>query len=141
LAFVKLLGDASGQYIDVVEWKQDDSALYISLPSKPAESHAYVLKLSFNDYIPVPQIDGGASLFTSNTTKGPGISLPRGEFLPVFFSDAGFETEDVRFLRVSSGVVVAMYANRDFSGNAKVYEAGEHNIEAGALGSIKVAPA
>ncbi|KAH8690996.1 alpha-L-fucosidase [Phaeosphaeriaceae sp. PMI808] len=139
LASVKLLGGASGQYIDVADWKQDDSALIIQLPSKPAESQAYVLKLSFNNTIPVPQIAGGASLFTSSTAKGPGISLPRGDFLAVFFRDAGTKTEDVQLLRVSNGAAVTVYVNGDLSGNSMVYTAGEHKIELGALGSVKVA--
>ncbi|OAL06245.1 alpha-L-fucosidase [Phaeosphaeriaceae sp. SRC1lsM3a] len=141
LASVKLLGDATEQYIDVTEWKQDDSALIVQLPSKPAESQAYVLKLSFNENIPVPQITRGASLFTGETTGGAGIALPRGDFLPVFFEDADIKTGDVQLLRVSSGAAVTVYANGDFSGTANVYTAGEHKIEAGIVGSVKVTAA
>jgi alpha-L-fucosidase len=141
LSSIKLLGDARGQYIDVVDRKQDDTALTIRLPPKPSESQAYVLKLSFVDTIPVPQIAGGASLFTSTTTRGPGISLPRGDFLPVFFDDAGLKMEDVKLLRVSSDTIVMVYANGDLSGNSVLYTAGEHRIEAGALGSVRVASA
>jgi alpha-L-fucosidase len=141
LASVKLLGDASSQYIEVTNWQQDDSALVIQLPSKPADSQAYVLKLSFSETIPVPQIVSGASLFTSSTAKGPGISLPRGDFVAVFFSDAGMKTEDVRLLRVSNGTAVTVYANGDLSGRSMVYTAGEHEVKVGALGSVKVRPA
>jgi alpha-L-fucosidase len=141
LASVKLLGDASGQYIEVTNWQQDDSALVIELPSKPADSQAYVLKLGFGEMIPVPQIVGGASLFTSSTAKGPGISLPRGDFVAVFFDDAGIKTEDVQLLRVSNGTAVIVYATRDLSGSSMVYTAGEYGVEVGALGSVKVCPA
>lgn len=141
LASVKLLGDASGQYTDVTDWKHDNSALTIQLPSKPADSQGYVLKLSFSDNIPVPLIAGGASLFTSSDAKGSGISLPRGDFLPVFFEDAGIKTEDIQLLRVSDGAAATVYANGDFSGNSVEYTAGEHKIEAGTLGSVKVAAA
>lgn len=138
LASVKLLGDASGRYIDVVDWTQDNSSLTIQLPSKPADSQAYVLKLSFNTTIPVPQIAGGASLFTSNTVEGPGISLPQGDFLPVFFSDAGIKTEELQLLRVGIGAAVTVYANTDLSGESVVYTAGVHNIEGISVSSVKV---
>lgn len=138
LASVKLLGDSTGQYIDVTEWKQDDSALTIQLPSKPAESQGYVLKLSFNDNIPVPLIAGGASLFTSSDANGAGISLPKGNFLPVFFEDAGIKTGDVQLLRVSDGAVATVYANGDFSGASTAYTSGDHKIEVGSFGSVKV---
>jgi alpha-L-fucosidase len=141
LASVKLLGDAAGQYIEVANWTQSEAALTIRLPSKPSDSQAYVLKLGFNNSIPVPQIAGGASLFTSSTPSGPGISLPQGKFLPVFFEDAGVKMEDVKLLRVGSGTVVTVYANGDFSGNPLVYSEGEHEIEAGTLGSVRVASA
>lgn len=141
LASIELLGDASGQYRDVAEWTQDDSALVVQLPSKPSESQAYVLKLSFNNTIPVPQIIGGVSLFTSTTTKGHGISLPQGEFLPVFFEDAGMKIGEIQLVRVSSGTVATMFANEDLSGSTMVYTAGEYKIETGTVGSVKVAPA
>ncbi|KAG9204098.1 hypothetical protein G6514_001735 [Epicoccum nigrum] len=141
LASVELLGDANGQYIDVVDWKQGNSSLELQLPSKPADSQAYVLKLSFNSTIPVPQIASGASLFTSNTVKGPGISLSQGDFLPVFFADAGMKTEEFQLLRVGSGVAVTLYANGDLSGDSIIYAAGVHDIEGKSVGSVKVTAA
>ncbi|KAH6638744.1 alpha-L-fucosidase [Boeremia exigua] len=141
LASIELLGDASGQYVEVADWNQDDSALTIRLPSKPSKSHAYVLKLSFTNTIPVPLIAGGASFFTSGNASGPGISLPQGQFLPAFFEDAGTDTKDVQLLRVSSGAAVTVYVNGDLSGSSVVYTAGEHKLEVGALGSVKVAAA
>lgn len=139
LVKLQLLGDTSEQYIDVNDWEQNGIALTIRLPSAPAVSQAYVLKLSFNDTIPVPLIASGASLFTSNTANGPGISLPQGNFLSVFFEDADLKTDDVQLLQVSSGTVVTVYSNGALGGTSTVYTTGEHKIEAGALGSIKVA--
>lgn len=141
LASIELLEDAAGQYTGVANWTQNDAALSIRLPSEPLDSQAYVLKLSFNGTIPVPQIAGGASLFTGSTTKGPGISLPQGGFLPVFFEDAGMKIKDVNLLRVGNGAAVTVYTNGDLSGNSSVYTTGEYAIEAGGMGSIKVAPA
>lgn len=141
LTSMKLLGDAQGQYIDVVDWKQDNSSFTVQLPSKPADSQAYILKLSFNTTIPVPQIAGGASLFTANTVRGPGISLGSGEFLPVFFADAGMKIEEFQLLRVGSGAAVTVYANADLSGDSVAYTAGMHNIEGISVGSIKVTAA
>lgn len=141
LASIELLEDAAGQYTGVANWTQNDAALSIRLPSEPLDSQAYVLKLSFNGTIPVPQIAGGASLFTGSATKGPGISLPQGGFLPVFFEDAGMKIKDVNLLRVGNGAAVTVYTNGDLSGNSSVYTTGEYAIEAGGMGSIKVAPA
>lgn len=141
LMSIKLLGDSSGQYIDVVDWKQANSSFTVQLPSKPADSQAYVLKLSFNTTIPVPQIAGGASLFIANTVSGPGISLPPGDFLPVFFADAGMKIQEFQLLRVGSGATVTVYANTDLRGDSVAYTAGVHNIEGISVGSIKVSAA
>jgi hypothetical protein len=111
LASVKLLEDASGQYIDVADWQQDDFALNIQLQLKPADSQAYVLKSSFDSTVLVPQIVGGASLVTSSTAKGSGISLPQGEFMAVFFKNAGMKTDGVQLLRVSSDTAVMVCVN------------------------------
>ena len=86
----------------------------------------------------MPQIAGGASLFTSNTVDGPGISLPQGEFLPVFFSDAGMKTDEFQLLRVSIGTTATVYANPDLSGDSVAYTAGVHNIEGILASSFKV---
>ncbi|CAH0042109.1 unnamed protein product [Clonostachys rhizophaga] len=63
LASVQLLGDETGQYSDVTIWEQTNEALNIELPSQPAEAFAYVLKLSFDGSIPVPQPKRGAAVF------------------------------------------------------------------------------
>lgn len=55
LEAIQLFGDTAGEFVDVPDWEQTAEALEISLPSQPAESVAYVLKLSFSDNIPVPQ--------------------------------------------------------------------------------------
>lgn len=55
LKSVQLLGEKQGQYQDVSAWKQSKDALDISLPTQPAQSFAYVLKLNFEGNIPVPQ--------------------------------------------------------------------------------------
>ena len=51
LASINLLGPVTGEYISL-EYSQDERALNIFLPEKPAEEPAYVLKLSFPDGIP-----------------------------------------------------------------------------------------
>ncbi len=50
-----LLGLAEGEYIPV-EYAQDETALHITLPDKPAEELAYVVKFSFSDGISTLQI-------------------------------------------------------------------------------------
>jgi hypothetical protein len=59
----------------------------------------------------------------------------------VFFEDAGMKIKDVNLLRVGNGAAVTVYTNGDLSGNSSVYTTGEYAIEAGGMGSIKVAPA
>jgi alpha-L-fucosidase len=51
LAKVSLLGPKAGTYIPL-EYQQDEDALHLKLPEKPAEELAYVIKLSFPDKIP-----------------------------------------------------------------------------------------
>ncbi len=51
LAKVSLLGPKKGIYIPL-EYHQDENGLNLTLPEKPAEEPAYVIKLSFSDRIP-----------------------------------------------------------------------------------------
>lgn len=138
LTSVQLLGDSAGSYSDITDWDQSQDELTINLPSQPAESQAYVLKLSFSSNIPVPQIKGGASAFTSDSVKGAGISLPQGDFKSAFFEDEGTVPGDVTLLRVADGATATVYSNGDLTGDSKTYESGEHTIEKGSLGSVKV---
>lgn len=138
LQSIKLFGDAAGQFTDVPDWKQNADALAIQLPSKPADSQAYVLKLSFNNTIPVPQVAGGCSLFTSNSVDGPGISLPKGQFPSVFLADAGIKLQDIALLRVSAGATATIYTDDKFGGATSTFTTGEHMIKPGSLRSIRV---
>lgn len=138
LTSIELLGDSAGDYSAITDWEQGTDALTIQLPSQPSESQAYVLKLTFKSHIPVPQIKGGVSAFTSTSVNGPGISLPQGDFEGRFFSDEGTVAGDVTLLRVSDGVTATVYSEGDLSGDSKVYESGEHEIEKGSFGSVKV---
>ena len=51
LTGVSLLGPTNGAYIPL-KYHQDENALHLPLPEKPAEEPAYVIKLSFLDKIP-----------------------------------------------------------------------------------------
>jgi alpha-L-fucosidase len=138
LKSIKLLGDSASDFIDVPGWTQDPNALTIQLPSEPAESQAYVLKLSFKRNIPVPQIAAGASAFTARNVHGRGISLPQGHFSSVFLNDAGTKPEDIRLLRVDDGATVTIYANGDLTGDSTSFAAGEHAVALGSVGSLSV---
>jgi alpha-L-fucosidase len=48
---VSLLGPEAGIYIPL-EYHQDDKALHLKLPEKPADELAYAIKLSFSDRVP-----------------------------------------------------------------------------------------
>ncbi len=51
LTGVSLLGPEEGMYIPL-EYHQDDHPLHLTLPEKPADELAYVIKLSFSEKIP-----------------------------------------------------------------------------------------
>jgi len=138
LQSIKLLGDSASEFIEVPDWTQGPDALTIQLPSQPAESQAYVLKLSFKHNIPVPQIAGGASAFTARNVHGRGISLPQGDFSSVFLNDAGTNPEEIRLLRVDDGATVTIYANGDLTGDSTSFTAGEHEVSLGSVGSLSV---
>lgn len=141
LASIQLLGDETGQYTDVTSWEQTKEALNIELPSQPAESFAYVLKLSFDGSIPVPQPKRGAAVFIA---KGDvrGVTLGgEGDFREVFLTEADLEPHLIRFIRVSEGSKLTVYSNGDLSGDSREYNAGEHEIEKGSIGSIRITEA
>lgn len=137
LKSIQLLGDEAGDYVEVPKWTQNADALEISLPSQPAESKAYVLKLNFACSIPVPQRKVGASVFSKTKAGGKGVSLGTGDFTPVFLTEAGLSPENIRFIRVSPGTVATVYENADQSGASTEYDAGDHDIGP-SVGSISV---
>lgn len=138
LKSIQLLGDEEGQYTDVTDWEQGDDALVIALPEQPADSSAYVLRLSFSCLIPVPQPPLGASVFSATEAKGKGVSLGEGEFTGVFLEEAGLVADDIQFLRVSPGTIVTAYTESNLAGPPTTYTEGEHAIEAGSVGSLVV---
>ncbi|KAL2869574.1 alpha-L-fucosidase-domain-containing protein [Aspergillus lucknowensis] len=141
LESVQLLGDKAGEYINATGWKQEADALIISLPEQPAASPAYVLKLSFKNHIPVPQLPFGASIFPVANPNGKGVALAEGQFSSTYLTEAGLKPEDIRFLRVSPGTIVTGYASGNLTGTSTQYSAGEHKINKGSLGSLAVARA
>ncbi|KAF4458902.1 alpha-L-fucosidase [Fusarium albosuccineum] len=141
LKSIQLLGDEAGQYHEVSDWEQFKDALDISLPAQPAESLAYVLKLSFDGNIPVPQPQLGAAVFSATSATGRGVTLGEGSFNEVFLDDAGPKPGAIRFIRVSSGTKLTVYSNGDLSGDSKEFDSGEHSVDEGSVGSIKVSKA
>lgn len=139
LESIQLLGDQAGEYIDVAGWTQTNDALVISLPQQPAASPAYVLKLSFKKHIPVPQLPFGASIFPAAVPTGKGVALAEGQFSSVFLTEAGLKPDEIRFLRVSPSTVVTGYSGTNLTGTSTSYDAGEHRIVPGSLGSLAVA--
>ncbi|KAF5003296.1 hypothetical protein FDECE_10147 [Fusarium decemcellulare] len=141
LKSIQLLGDEAGQYHEVSDWEQSKDALDISLPAQPAESLAYVLKLSFDGNIPVPQPKLGAAVFSATSATGRGVTLGEGSFNEVFLTEAGLKPEVIRFIRVSAGTKLIVYSNDDLSGDSKEFDSGEHSVDVGSVGSIKVSKA
>ncbi|KAH7025097.1 alpha-L-fucosidase-domain-containing protein [Microdochium trichocladiopsis] len=143
LTGVQLLGDTAGEYLDVVDSQQNAGGLAVTLPStQPAEAYGYVLKLTFSERIPVPQPAQGATVWpaggqVSAATKG--VTLGLGDFRGIFLSEAGVEGSKVGVIRVSAGSKVSVFASSDLSGDvAVVYTEGEHAVEEGSVGSVRV---
>ncbi|EWZ30974.1 alpha-L-fucosidase [Fusarium oxysporum f. sp. radicis-lycopersici 26381] len=141
LKSVELLGDKAGEYEKVSDWKQSKDALEISLPAQPADSLAYVLKLTFDGGIPVPQPKIGASVFSATSATGRGVSLGLGDFNEEFLTEAGLKPDAIRFIRVSSGTKLTVYSAGDLSGDSKELDAGEHKVDEGSVGSIAISKA
>lgn len=141
LQTVQLLGNSAGEYTDITSWNQENDALVIELPEQPQESVAYVLKLSFDSSIPVPQPAIGATVFAATEATGKGVTLGEGEFKADFVTEAGIPPKDIRFLRVSKDTVATVYSSEDLSGDSTNYKAGEHVLDAGSVGSISLARA
>ncbi|EHA50398.1 plasma alpha-L-fucosidase [Pyricularia oryzae 70-15] len=141
LRSVQLMGDNAGDFIDVTAFSQAADALVITLPQQPAQSPAYVLKLTFAGKIPVVQQALGASVFASPDATGAGVSLAKGNFTQMWVADAGLKLSDVRFLRVSEGASVTLYAEDNQTGASTKLGAGDHQLEAGSVGSLAVGDA
>ncbi|KAH7304276.1 alpha-L-fucosidase-domain-containing protein [Stachybotrys elegans] len=138
LQAVQLLGDEAGQYVDISEWAQEDAGLEIALPAQPLESYAYVVRLTFEESIPVPQLPLGATVFSSFEADATGVSLAQGNFSSVYLTEAGLSPGDIRRMRVSAGAVVKAYVGSDFTGDESSFSAGDHEVAALALGSLIV---
>lgn len=134
---IQLLGDSAGQYTEITDWKQTSTGLEITLPTKPAESLAYVLKLAFPTRIPVIQPESGAAVFTNDQADGKGVTLGLGDFKAAFLSDAGLESALVSFIRVSSGTKITVYSNGDLTGTSVALTQGDHFVDKGSVGSIR----
>ncbi|KAJ4267097.1 hypothetical protein NW762_003195 [Fusarium torreyae] len=138
LESIKLLGDKSGDYLEVTNWKQNKNALNISLAVRPVESPAYVLKLRFDGKIPVPQPKIGATVWYPTKTDGPGVTLGEGSFDEVFLTEAGITPKDIAFIRVSPNTKLTLYTNENLSGATKQLGPGEHSVRQGTVGSIGI---
>ncbi|KAI6378106.1 hypothetical protein MCOR25_002350 [Pyricularia grisea] len=141
LQSVQLMGDNAGNFTNVTSFKQTADELLVTLPKQPAQSPAYVLKLTFKDKIPVVQQANGASIFSSPDVTGAGVSLAKGAFTQLWVIDAGLDLTDVRFLRVSDGASVTIYAEDNLTGASTKYGAGVHDLKAGSVGSLVVGDA
>lgn len=140
LESVKLIGtDANGGEIEITDFSQNEDALTINLPARPAESLAYVLQLDFEDHIPTPQRETGVSVFSSTDATGNGASVGEGSFNAVFLEEAGVMPADIRSLHVSDNTVVRAYASSDLSGPATTFGPGVHTVAAGSIGSLSTA--
>ncbi|KAG9256842.1 alpha-L-fucosidase-domain-containing protein [Emericellopsis atlantica] len=137
LQSVQLLGDEAGQYASA-EWEQTNEALDITLPAQPAESWAYVLKLTFEQRIPVPQPKAGASIFSASEAQGDGVTLGLGDFKRIFMTEAGLAPKKIRSIRVSPGSKATLFANGDLTGASTELGSGEHKVEACSVGSIRI---
>lgn len=141
LKSIELLGDKAGDYVEISDWAQGKDALEVTLSSQPAESLAYVLKMTFDGGIPVPLPKGGAAVFSGADATGTGVSLEAGTFDTVFLSEAGLEPQNIGSILVAEGTKATIFTGFRFTGESKELKAGEHKLEAGSVGSIVVGKA
>ncbi|KXJ86572.1 alpha-L-fucosidase [Microdochium bolleyi] len=144
LSSVQFLGDKEGEYVDIpaTGYTQGTDGLAVTLPAKPAqEQYGYVLKLTFAERIPVPQPAQGATVWPAGdiTAATKGMTLDLGDFRGVFLAEAGVAGKDVAVIRVSKGSKVTIFASADLSGAlTAAYGEGEHKVELGSVGSVRI---
>lgn len=142
---VQLFGETEGSYI-AVSTTQNTDGLLVTLPAtKPGEAFGYVLKLAFKDRVPVPQPIKGATVWpqggkVDGATKG--VTLGLGDFKGIFLEEAGLVPAQVGVIKISAGSTVSVYASTDLTGDVKAtYSEGEHVVELGSVGSVKIVAA
>ncbi|MER6186145.1 alpha-L-fucosidase [Streptomyces sp. NPDC001652] len=131
LTSVKLLGSASGTYIDLPSPTQSASGLTVTLPSSaPYSAGAFVLKLTFSGTIPALRPLVGATAFTDVNYTGSAAALALGDYTAADLTAAGPGPRTLSSLRPAPGYQVIGYSGDTYTGTAWTFSADNPDLRA-----------
>ncbi|MFM9588575.1 alpha-L-fucosidase [Streptomyces scabiei] len=123
LTSVELLGSEPGTYLGLSTPEQNPAGLRVTLPAKPFDAPAYVLRFRFSGAIPVLQPHLGALAFEDSRFRGDGVVLPLGDHTADRLTLAGIEPRRLSSLKLAPGHRLVGYAADDFTGTAWTFTA------------------
>jgi alpha-L-fucosidase len=131
LTSVKLLGSASGTYIDLPSPTQSASGLTVTLPSSaPYSAGAFVLKLTFSGTIPALRPLVGATAFTDVHYTGSAAALALGDYTAADLTAAGPGPRTLSSVRPAPGYQVIGYSGDTYTGTAWTFTADNPDLRA-----------
>ncbi|MDX3187013.1 alpha-L-fucosidase [Streptomyces sp. MN03-5084-2B] len=129
---VELLG-APG----ALKYTQDAAGLHVTLPAKPYDSPAYVLKLTFAGKIPVVGPATGAKVFADRGFKGASAALGIGGYTAAQLKAA--LAKPVAAIWPGDGYQALGYPADDFTGTPSRFAVATPDVRASAIVSMRVA--
>ncbi|GLX11037.1 alpha-L-fucosidase [Microbispora sp. NBRC 16548] len=133
---VQLLGATPGSYVDV-NYQQSADALRVTFPAqKPAESLAYVLKLTFDGEIPTPAPSDGAAVYEQAGYLGNSAVLKPGDYTTADLQKLGITANKIASMRIADGYQITAYPQDNFQGTPVTYTGDVPN--AATVGSLRV---
>ncbi len=96
---------------------QDASALHVTLPSKPFESQAYVLKLTFAGTIPVLGPASGATVFADRNYRGASAALGVGSYSASQLQAKNVATKSISAIWPGDGYAAVGYPGDNLTGS------------------------
>ena len=113
---VHLLGDRAGAYLPLAH-TQDAAGLRVTMPAAPpAQSDAYVVKLTFAGHIPTPRPAAGAEAFSGYRFTGTGGALPIGQYTAAALATRNLPARAISSVRPVPGYQLIGYPGDDFTG-------------------------
>jgi alpha-L-fucosidase len=128
---VELLG-APG----ALKYTQDASALHVTLPAKPYDSPAYVLKLTFASKIPVVGPASGAKVFADRGYRGASATLGVGSYTAAQLKAA--LAKPISAIWPGDGYQAIGYPADEFTGTASRFLVATPDVRASAIVSMRV---
>ncbi|GHG32265.1 hypothetical protein GCM10017567_60550 [Amycolatopsis bullii] len=129
---VELLGAPSA-----LKYTQDAAGLHVTLPAKPYDSPAYVLKLTFAGRIPVVGPASGAKVFADRGFRGASAALGVGGYTAAQLKAA--LAKPVSAIWPGDGYQALGYPADDFAGTPSRFLVATPDVRASAIVSMRVA--